>query len=64
MASCDGNKAPRLDGFNLRFVKDNYEVIESDFMKFMDDFHRDGMIVKKLNKTFIGLFRNVQNRFQ
>ncbi|KAK2654193.1 hypothetical protein Ddye_014049 [Dipteronia dyeriana] len=53
--SCDGNKAPGPDGFNIKFIKDNWEVIEGDFMKFMDEFYRDGSIVKELNKTFIAV---------
>ncbi|KAK2636977.1 hypothetical protein Ddye_031769 [Dipteronia dyeriana] len=55
LSSCDGNKAPGPDGFNLNFIKANWEVIEGDFLKFIDEFHEDGRIVNKLNKTFIAL---------
>ncbi|KAK3231468.1 hypothetical protein Dsin_003349 [Dipteronia sinensis] len=55
LTSCDGNKAPGPDGFNLNFIKDNWKVISGDFMKFMQDFHRNGSIVKDLNKSFIAL---------
>ncbi|KAK3222321.1 hypothetical protein Dsin_009346 [Dipteronia sinensis] len=55
LSSCDGNKAPGLDGFNLKFIKDNWDVIEGDFMKFMEEFYWDGSIVKELNKMFISL---------
>ncbi|KAK3219978.1 hypothetical protein Dsin_013948 [Dipteronia sinensis] len=50
LTSCDGNKALGPDGF-----KENWSVICDDFMLFMEDFHRDGSIVKELNKTFIAL---------
>ncbi|KAK2642951.1 hypothetical protein Ddye_024714 [Dipteronia dyeriana] len=53
--SCDGNKAPGPDGFNLGFVKANWDVIEGDFMSFLEEFYRDGSVVKDLNKTFIAL---------
>ncbi|KAK2651463.1 hypothetical protein Ddye_011319 [Dipteronia dyeriana] len=55
LRSCDGNKSPGSDGFNINFIKDNWEVIEGDFMKFMDEFYRDGSIVNELNRTFIAL---------
>ncbi|KAK2654112.1 hypothetical protein Ddye_013968 [Dipteronia dyeriana] len=55
LASCDGNKAPGPDGFNLRFIKDYWDLIQDDFMKFIGDFYSDGAIVNELNKTFIAL---------
>ncbi|KAK3229325.1 hypothetical protein Dsin_001206 [Dipteronia sinensis] len=55
LSSCDGNKAPGPDGFNLNFIKSNWDVVGRDFMKFMEDFHKDGSVVKELNKTFIAL---------
>ena len=55
LSSCDGNKAPGPDGFNLSFIKENWSVIRGDFMKFMDEFHRNGSIVKDLNRSFIAL---------
>ncbi|KAK3197989.1 hypothetical protein Dsin_021404 [Dipteronia sinensis] len=53
--SCDDNKALSPDGFNLGFIKANWEVIEGDFMRFIDEFHKDASVVKELNKTFITL---------
>ena len=55
LASCDGNNAPGPNGFNLRFIKDNWDVIQDDFMKFIEEFHKNGAIVSELNKTFIAL---------
>ena len=49
LASCDGNKVPGPNGFNLKFIKDNCDVIQYDFMKFIEEFHRDGAIVNELN---------------
>ncbi|KAK2664284.1 hypothetical protein Ddye_002858 [Dipteronia dyeriana] len=33
LSSCDGNKALGLDGFNLKFIKDNWDYIQDDFMR-------------------------------
>ncbi|KAK3226320.1 hypothetical protein Dsin_006182 [Dipteronia sinensis] len=55
LSSCDGNKVPGLDGFNLNFIKKNWNVIMVDFMKFLEDFHQNGDSVKDLNRTFIAL---------
>ncbi|KAK2639862.1 hypothetical protein Ddye_027657 [Dipteronia dyeriana] len=55
LTSCGGNKAPSPDGFNLNFIKDNWEVIGDDFMKFMEDFHRNGSVLEELNMSFIAL---------
>ncbi|KAK0599556.1 hypothetical protein LWI29_006326 [Acer saccharum] len=53
--SCDGNKAPGPDGFNLNFIKENWSVISGDFMNFLEEFHRDGRVVKEINRSFITL---------
>ncbi|KAK2634746.1 hypothetical protein Ddye_029538 [Dipteronia dyeriana] len=55
VSSYDGNKAPGPDGFNLNFIKENWKVIKVDFMKFLEEFHWNGLVVKKLNRTFIAL---------
>ncbi|KAK3199549.1 hypothetical protein Dsin_022964 [Dipteronia sinensis] len=55
VCSCDGNKAPGPDGFNLNFIKANWEVIQEDFLEFISGFHSDGHIVKELNSTLMAL---------
>ncbi|KAK2649769.1 hypothetical protein Ddye_017258 [Dipteronia dyeriana] len=55
LCDCDGNKAPGPDGFNLDFLKVNLEVLKSDYMNFLHEFHRDGAGVSQLNHTFIAL---------
>ena len=55
LSSRDGNKASGSDGFNLNFIKANWDVVGGDFMRFLEDFHDDGSIVKEINKTFIAL---------
>ncbi|KAK2663152.1 hypothetical protein Ddye_001726 [Dipteronia dyeriana] len=55
LSSYEGNKAIDSEGFNLNFIKENWEVIKTGFMKFMKDFYQDGTIVKELNRNFIVL---------
>ncbi|KAK2646793.1 hypothetical protein Ddye_021988, partial [Dipteronia dyeriana] len=55
LSSCEANKSLGLDGFNLNFIKSNWDVVQEDFMKFRDDFHRDGSVVKRFKSTFIAL---------
>ncbi|KAK3221844.1 hypothetical protein Dsin_008869 [Dipteronia sinensis] len=60
--NCDGNKALGSDGFNLYFIKFNWEMIKEDFMKFSNEFHNDGYIVRELNKSFIALIPKYSNQ--
>ena len=46
LESCDGYKALGPDGFNLKFLKDNWDFIQDDFMKFMGEFYHNGELLK------------------
>ncbi|KAK3206440.1 hypothetical protein Dsin_020486 [Dipteronia sinensis] len=61
LSSCDGNKAPGPDGFNMNFIKANWGVIQQDFMNFINEFYNDGSIVKDLNNSFIVLIPKIGN---
>ncbi|KAK3218065.1 hypothetical protein Dsin_012035 [Dipteronia sinensis] len=61
VCSCDGNKDSSPDGLNLNFIKENWEVIQVDFMKFIQEFHGNGEVVKDLNNTFIALISKCSN---
>ncbi|KAK3187885.1 hypothetical protein Dsin_027446 [Dipteronia sinensis] len=58
---CDGNKAPGPDGFNVSFIKKNWEDIEGDFMDLMHEFFKDGDKVKYLNHSFVTLIPKMLN---
>lgn len=60
LASCEGNKAPGPDGFNLNFVKTHWQAIQGDFMAFLNEFHENGSMVKELNRAFIALIPKVE----
>lgn len=55
LKSCNGDKAPSLDGFNFKFLLSFWMLIEDDMVNLYKDFHRDGLFVKSLNFTFIVL---------
>ncbi|KAK3227785.1 hypothetical protein Dsin_007647 [Dipteronia sinensis] len=59
LSSCDGNKAPGPKGLNMNFIKANWGVIQHDFMNFINEFYRDGSIVKEVNQSFIALIPKV-----
>ncbi|KAK3227568.1 hypothetical protein Dsin_007430 [Dipteronia sinensis] len=59
LSSCDGNKSPGPDGFNLNFFKAQWEEIQEDLLGFINEFHKDGSVVKNLNRTFITLIPKV-----
>ncbi|KAK2665491.1 hypothetical protein Ddye_004065 [Dipteronia dyeriana] len=61
VSNYDGNKAPGPDGFNLNFIKAHWAVIQDDFMRFINEFDRDGSIVKDLNRAFIILIPKMGN---
>lgn len=53
--SCDGNRAPGPDGFNLAFFKHFWPVIKEDVIRFFAEFHETGRLVRGLNAAFICL---------
>ena len=55
VCNCDGNKVSGLNGLNFNFIKAYWDVIQADFMRFINEFHSNGQVVKDLNKTFIAL---------
>ncbi|KAK2656340.1 hypothetical protein Ddye_009392 [Dipteronia dyeriana] len=59
VANCDGNQAPSPDGLKLNFIKAYWGEIKEDYMKFISEFHKDGRIVKDLNRAFIALIPKV-----
>lgn len=52
---CNGEKAPDLDGFNMKFLQQFWPVFKDELLELIKDFHRTGKFVKSLNTTFIVL---------
>lgn len=53
LKSCDGNKAPCLDRFNMNFFKSFWLLLKVDIMEIFNEMHSSGKFVKSLNSTFI-----------
>ena len=51
--SCDGDKCPGPDGFNFKFIKEFWEMMKTDFRKFVDEFHVHGSFPRGSNASFI-----------
>ncbi|GAU44264.1 hypothetical protein TSUD_400110 [Trifolium subterraneum] len=58
---CDSFKSPGPDGVNLGFFKDFWEVLKIDLLNFFSEFHRQGILSKGLNSTFIALIPKVES---
>ncbi|GKV48276.1 hypothetical protein SLEP1_g55098 [Rubroshorea leprosula] len=59
--SCDSSKAPGLDGFSFGLLKNEWEVIKVDVMKFLTDFHKNGRLVRGSNASFLVLIPKTEN---
>jgi len=57
----DSFKCPRPDGITLGFVKDFWDILQVDVMRFLMEFHRNGRLAKGINSTFITLIPKVDN---
>jgi hypothetical protein len=53
--SCDGNKSPGPDGFNLNFFKACWTIVKSDVMAFLLEFHANSVLPKAVTASFLTL---------
>eukprot|EP00256_Glycine_max_P032671 XP_006577560.1 uncharacterized protein LOC102665607 [Glycine max] len=51
--SCDGNKCPGPDGFNLRFIKKCWEFVKDDIVEFLQEFQITGVLPKAITTSFL-----------
>jgi hypothetical protein len=58
---CDSFKSPGPDGVTFGFIKDFWEDMKGDVMRFISEFHRNGKLTKGLNSTFIALIPKVDS---
>lgn len=59
--SCDGDKSPGPDGFNLQFFKDSWELLKDDIVEFFTEFHRKAVLPKANSASFITLILKNDN---
>ncbi|GAU23824.1 hypothetical protein TSUD_27340 [Trifolium subterraneum] len=53
--SCDGNKSPGPDGFNLNFLKSCWNIVKSDVLAFLAEFHAYAVLPKAMAASFLTL---------
>ncbi|GKV46285.1 hypothetical protein SLEP1_g53277 [Rubroshorea leprosula] len=61
LKSCEGTKAPGSDGYNFSFIKYAWECMKEDFVRFFEEFHQNGRLVKGLNSSFLTLIPKKMN---
>lgn len=49
----DDDKAPGPDGFNIFFVRNNWEVLKKDICCFLEDFFHTRSFQKSINASFL-----------
>jgi len=57
----DSFKCPGPDGITFGFIKDFWDILKDDVLRFMVEFHRNGILSKGINSTFIALIPKVDN---
>jgi len=57
--SCGSDKSPGPDGLNFKFIKQFWQLIKSDFLRFLDEFYANGIFPKGSNASFIALIPKV-----
>jgi len=58
---CDSYKSPGPDGVHFGFIKQFWDILKDDFMRFLVEFHRNGKLSKGMNSTFIALIPKVSS---
>ncbi|GKU98550.1 hypothetical protein SLEP1_g11542 [Rubroshorea leprosula] len=58
---CESSKAPRPNGFNFKFIKSEWETIKGDVIGFLQEFQKNGKLVKGLYTSFIVMVPKVDN---
>lgn len=56
---CDSYKSPGPDGVSFGFIKEFWNLLKDDLLRFMVEFHRNGKLTKGLNYNFIALIPKV-----
>jgi hypothetical protein len=57
---CDSFKSPGPDGVNFGFIKEFWDMLQTDVIRYVSDFHRNGKLTRGINTTFIALIPKVE----
>jgi len=58
---CENFKCPGPDGINFGYIKDFWDIMKDDVMRFLVEFHRNGKLAKGINNTSIALIPKVNS---
>ena len=58
---CDSEKSPGPDGLNFKFIKQFWQILKPDVLRFIDEFHANGVIPRGANASFITLIPKVSD---
>ena len=61
MWDCDNFKCSGPDDISYGFVKDFWDILKDDVMRFLVEFHRNGKLTNGINSTFNALIPKVDN---
>ena len=50
---CGSTKSPRSDGYNFKFIKRFRSVLKHDIMRFVEEFHTNGVFPMGTNASFV-----------
>jgi hypothetical protein len=50
-----------MDGISFGFIKEFWDLLQDDLMRFMVEFHQNGKLTKGINSTFIALIPKVNS---
>ncbi|XP_057443259.1 uncharacterized protein LOC130735191 [Lotus japonicus] len=50
---CDGDKSPGPDGYNFTFIKSFWHILQDDFKRMIDEFHRNVHDAKRRSPTMV-----------
>ena len=54
------DKAPGFDGYNFKFIREMWEVLEEEIYEFVVDFFVSGSSVRHLNITWVTLIPKIE----
>lgn len=56
---CGSDKSPGPDGLNFKFIKQFWQLLKPDILRFIDEFHVNGVFPRGCNASFITLIPKV-----
>ena len=62
--NCGSDKSPGLEGINFKFIKQFWQTIKPDFLRFLDEFYVNGIFPRGSNASFIALIPKVLNDYR